>query len=114
MIRSIDARRAVIATGGSVVYREKAMRRLKEMGPVVYIHSGLDALRERIALNPERGIAMEAGQSLKDLYAERKELYERYSDFVCDSELSRPDECVSLIMSKIKGLEKKQGKYFHD
>lgn len=114
MILSIDACRSVIATGGSAVYREKAMVRLREMGPVVYIRCGLDSLRKRIALNPERGIAMEAGQSLEDLYRERKELYERYSDFVCDSELLRPDECASFIMGKTKGLEKKKGRYFHD
>ena len=34
---SIEAERCVIATGGSVVYRDSAMQHLKEIGTVVYL-----------------------------------------------------------------------------
>ena len=37
VVSSLRLQRTVIATGGSVVYRERCMRRLQEMGPIIYL-----------------------------------------------------------------------------
>ncbi len=77
---SICAEHTVIATGGSVVYGEAAMKHLKEIGTVVYLKVPLKELERRIKNFATRGIQMEQGQTLADLYAERIPLYQRYAD----------------------------------
>ena len=41
-VLSLDIKGTVIATGGSVVYSEKAMRHLKSGGTVIYLHLSLE------------------------------------------------------------------------
>ena len=76
----------VVATGGSVVYSERAMAHLKEGAVVVFLEVGLDALHTRLGDVAERGIVRRPDQSFADLYAERLPLYRRYADqtVVCD------------------------------
>lgn len=81
---SIEAEKAVIATGGSAVYSEKAMRHLKEIGTVVYLKLEYEPLSRRLGNLHNRGVVLRKGQTLMDLYAERSELYEKYADHIVD------------------------------
>lgn len=76
----------IIATGGSAVYSDAAMRHLGEIGRVVYLQINYDELKARLADFSERGVVMKGGigMSLRDLYDERKPLYEKYADIVVD------------------------------
>lgn len=85
-ILSLDISGTVIATGGSVVYSEKAMEHLKKMGKIIYLHLDYETMIERLG-NPEsRGIVLKKGSTLRDMYDERLPLYSRYADAVikCD------------------------------
>lgn len=95
-ICSLRASRTVIATGGSVVYRESAMKHLHSMGPVVCLDASLETIQKRIALNPQRGLVIATGQTIADLYAERIALYTKYADLHCDTSKS-PGECAAWI-----------------
>ena len=77
-------RRTVIAPGGSAVCREGTMAHLKELGPVVYLRVPMEELTSRIQNLATRGIAMEPGQTLADVLAQRAPLYERYADLTVD------------------------------
>lgn len=77
---SIECENTVIATGGSVVYGKEAMEHLKEIGTVVYLNVPLRELEKRLVNMATRGISMKEGQTLKDLFLERTELYEKYCD----------------------------------
>lgn len=77
---SMEARRTVIATGGSAVYGPKAMAHYKQIGTVVYLSLPLDEIRERLGDLNERGVTLREGQDLAGLYKERVPLYERYAD----------------------------------
>lgn len=81
---SIDASRTVIATGGSMVYGEAAMAHLKRIGKVVYLRVPLAELEHRVNNFETRGILMQEGQTLADIFAERTPLYERYADITVD------------------------------
>ena len=83
-IRTVDCRRTVIAPGGSAVCREGTMAHLKELGPVVYLRVPMEELTSRIQNLATRGIAMEPGQTLADVLAQRAPLYERYADLTVD------------------------------
>lgn len=74
---SIDTRKAVIATGGSVVYGTEAMEHLSEIGTVVYLELELPALSRRLGSLKQRGVVLKKGQTLKDLYNERTPLYKK-------------------------------------
>lgn len=77
---------AVIATGGSAVYGEAAMKALKENGRVYYLSLPIEEIEKRLVNIKTRGIAMRRGERIQDVYNERRVLYERYADFTvyCD------------------------------
>ncbi len=99
-ICSLRAGRCVIATGGSVVYRDAAMQHLKNLGPVVCLEAGLAVIQRRIAMNPKRGLVIAPGQTIADLYNERSELYNRYADLHCAA-TRPPDVCAEWIASHL-------------
>lgn len=78
----IDAENTILATGGSAVYSDAAMKRFADMGKIVYLEISYDSLLERLGDLQDRGVVMQGGDSmsLRDLYEERKPLYERYAD----------------------------------
>lgn len=78
----IEADNTIIATGGSAVYSDEAMAKLASMGTVVYLAISYESLVERLGDLHERGVVMKQGlsMSLKDLYDERRPLYEKFAD----------------------------------
>lgn len=91
----------VISTGGSAVYGDKAMAKLKENGTVVYLKVTPSELEKRIKNIHTRGIAMKEGTSISQLYDERATLYEKYADITVECDGKTAEECVDLI---VKGL----------
>ncbi len=91
----------VVATGGSAVYGENAMRNLKKNGITVYLKVNADELEKRICNIHTRGIAMKEGTTIAELYAERAPLYEKYADITVDCSNSTPEQCVDTITEKV-------------
>lgn len=100
---SIDTERAVIATGGSVVYHEGAMKHLKEIGLVVYLKVSYEELENRLGDLRERGVALKDGQTLGDLYTERTALYEKYADVVVEEDGKNIDETIDAVKEAVAG-----------
>jgi len=94
---TIMADKAVIATGGSVVYGKEAMAHLSEIGTIIYLRLSLGELENRLDDLVERGISMREGQTLADLYEERTPLYEKYADLTVDAEGLSLRETVMLV-----------------
>ena len=86
ILRDIEAERTVIATGGSAVYSDEAMRHLASIGRVVYLKISYEQLVTRLSDLQERGVVLKGGigMSLRELFDERKPLYERYADITVD------------------------------
>ena len=85
ILSKIDAENSVIATGGSAVYSDEAMKHLAEIGTVVYLKISYDQLVHRLSDLQERGVVLKGGigMSLKELY-ERLPLYEQYAGITVD------------------------------
>ncbi len=98
---SLEVERTVIATGGSAVYGERAMRHYKQIGTVVYLALPLENIRDRLGDLAERGVTLKDGQDLRDLYAERQPLYERYADIKVECKELSIREIVGKIASLI-------------
>ena len=92
---------SVISTGGSVVYSEKIMARLAAASAVVYLQAAFDTIEYRVSLAPQRGIASDGDQTLRDLYAERVPLYERYGEIVVDCDAASPKEIAATIAAQL-------------
>ena len=80
VVLSLHARHTVIATGGSVICSESAMRFLKKGGRVIHLDVPVIELERRLGDTALRGIAMHPGQSIRSLYEERRPLYEKHAD----------------------------------
>lgn len=91
----------VIATGGSAVYGEEAMKSLKENGVAVYLKVEPQELEKRINNIHTRGIAMKDGTTIAELYAERAPLYEKYADITVNCTSLTPEQCVDEIAKSI-------------
>ena len=91
----------VVATGGSAVYGEEAMEKLRENGTVVYLKLPVSELEKRLSNIHTRGVAMKKGETIADLYEKRRPLYEKYADITVDCYGLTAEECVEKIISLI-------------
>ena len=98
---ALDAENSIIATGGSVVYGEDAMRHLKDIGTVVYLKLSYEAIEDRLGDLHARGVTIQPGWTLRDLYNERVPLYEKWADVTVDCEHLRLREVVAYISRHI-------------
>ncbi len=104
---SIDVDESVIATGGSVVYGDEAMQHLKEIGKVVYLKLSYETISARLSNIKGRGVVLKDGQTLKDLYDERRVLYEKYADIILDVDGQDIEETVEKL-AKALDISKKR------
>ena len=97
------AERCVIATGGSAVYGERAMRHLKTLGKVVYLHISEKEVERRLGNIVLRGVVMrKKGETLAELYAERAPLYEAYADLTVNCDGQTLEQTVETIVSALR------------
>jgi shikimate kinase len=79
-VLALRCRDTVIATGGSVIYGERAMTRLRRGGTVVFLDVPLAELEPRLGCLDLRGVVRPPGVSVAELFAERRPLYRRWAD----------------------------------
>ena len=99
---SIDVDKSVIAPGGSAVYSDKAMKHFKEIGIVVYLYASYQTIKRRIRNPQKRGVVLKDAQTLKDLYDERKVLFEKYADVTISEEGCQIEETIENVLNTIE------------
>lgn len=99
---SIEAERAVIATGGSAVYGKEAMEHFKRTGIIVYLKCSYDALEKRLGDLKGRGVVLKDGQTLRDIYEERSVLYEKYADLIVVEDGRDIEGTLALVMENLR------------
>lgn len=92
----------VVSTGGSAVYSDAGMQRLKSLGKVVYLDVPLDELRRRIHNYDNRGIARRPDQSFEALFEERNTLYLRYADIDVQCAGKSIDQVLWEVIERLK------------
>ncbi len=97
-ICGVSPEHAVIATGGSAIYYEPAMRHLGEISEIIYLRLSLPEIDGRINNRATRGIALRKGQTLASLYEERVPLYEKYAHRIIDCDGKNPEEVLREIL----------------
>lgn len=96
---SLDVKNSVIATGGSVVYGKEAMEHLGQIGTIIYLQLPYEEIADRLGDLTKRGVAVQNGQSLLDLYEERIPLYEKYADITINCH----EKSIREIVAEIAG-----------
>jgi len=102
LVLDLWVRRCIVATGGSVVYSPRAMRKLQDIGPVVYLQADSGVIASRVAQHPYRGLVMREGQDLGQVLEERKPLYEAYTDLSVDTAQYGLQDCVEQIVRQLE------------
>ena len=101
----LEVRRTVIATGGSVVYSEVAMRHLQQLGRVVHLDLPLETLQRRVRNMDSRGLVLEAGETFAGLYELRMPLYRRYAELTIRCGDLSQEESAAAIEEKVCGTQ---------
>ncbi|BDQ33768.1 homoserine kinase [Pseudodesulfovibrio portus] len=101
LVARLNLTRTIISTGGSVIYGERAVTRLKELGPVVMLDIGEDTFIKRVGDAENRGLAIGPGKTMRDLYNERQPLYRAAADITVSTDMSTPGECVEAILQQV-------------
>lgn len=104
IILESELKNSVIATGGSVVYSEKAMNKLKEKGTIIYLDISLEEIKKRIGDIKSRGVVLTNGTTVDDIFNDRKALYEKYADFKIDCNNLTAEESVERIIVNLQSL----------
>lgn len=104
VISSIDAEKTVIATGGSAIYGKDAIAHLREIAWVVYLKLPYEEIEERLGDLHQRGITIEPGETLRDLYNQRVPLYEKYAHEIVDTQGLLLRESVAKIIETFKAI----------
>ena len=81
---SNSAHNTIIATGGSVVFGDGAMYHLSSIGTIVYLRASYETVASRVSDLKGRGVAMKPAQTLREIYEERKDLYEKFAEYIID------------------------------
>lgn len=101
LVSALNLTRTVISTGGSVIYGDRAVARLKELGPVVLLDIDEATFIERVGSGENRGLAIGPGKTMGDLYNERLPLYRKAADLTVRTDRLTPKECVERILNHI-------------
>ena len=101
-LSTLECERTIIATGGSAVYNEEAMKHLGENGVICYIKLSCGEIIKRVNNIKTRGIAMKHGKTIQDIYRERVPLYEKYADIIIEADNTGIEESIELIVSRLK------------
>lgn len=91
------------------------MDHLRRMGKVIYLHLEYETMCRRIQNLDSRGVVLQAGYTLQDMYKERLPLYRRYADAVikCDNNTVEQTGPADRPLRPIKGErngEEKEGR----
>lgn len=101
VVSGLECKNTVIATGGSVVFSEKAMNALKTNGIVVYLQVPLDDIKKRLNNITTRGIAMSPKDTIDEVFHQRLPLYKKYADITVNAADSCIEKAVEEIINQI-------------
>jgi len=100
-ILALQPKGHVVAPGGSVVYRPKAMAHLKANGVAIHLDIAVERLKRRLEDVDARGVVIAPGQTVASLYLERLPLYLAYADATVPTDDLTPDQVVGRVLDAL-------------
>jgi len=93
---------SIISPGGSICYCQKGMEHLRDISTVIYLKLDYPKLKRRLGNLTARGVVLQKGQSLRDLYKERTPLYEKYAHIVIDETGLTVEKTIKTILEALE------------
>jgi shikimate kinase len=100
---SLDCRRTVLSTGGSVIFSDAVREHLREIGLVVWLDVPLADIRARLTDLDTRGVVMWPGETVEIIHRQRRPLYERWAHLRVDCDGKLPDAIAAEIHAAMAG-----------
>lgn len=101
--KELNVDNTVIATGGSMVFSDDAMKNLLKNSKCVFIDVPLQEIKRRVKNIDTRGIAMEKEDTLDTLYQKRMPMYREYADVTVEvKQNSRIENVANKILDMLK------------
>ena len=100
VLLELSATHSIIATGGSVVYSQRGMEHLQDLGTLIYLDVPLEILKARVARDGPRGITRGPNQSYEDVYELRTPIYKRWAAITlkCEQASESPSQIADRIV----------------
>lgn len=99
----LDFDRLVFSPGGSIVYSDKAMEKIKNETKIFQLHLPVSEIRKRLGADIDsRGIVGLEERGLDGLFAERDVLYRSYADEIIDCEGLDKSDIVDLLSESFR------------
>jgi shikimate kinase len=100
LLSRFEGEGCVVSTGGSAVYHQRGMTNLKRRGTVLWLDVPLDELSRRLGDMEARGVVLAPGQTLAQLYDQRRPLYAKWADH----RLEAGQESLETTVARAKAL----------
>lgn len=99
----------VLATGGGAVLAEVNRQHLKSRGIVIYLHSDIKHLMERVRHDKNRPLLQTADPEakLREIMTIREPLYRETADIVINTGQQSIRSVINVILDKIKAFQGK-------
>ncbi len=101
-ILSLECENTVVATGGSAVFRDAAMQKLKRNGIIVFLDVSLETIKHRLNNIKTRGVAATKGKTVDDIFYERLPFYQKYADITVSLDGKSSEDAVGDILLALK------------
>lgn len=94
---------AIFSPGGSIVYSNKAMEKLRGETSVVYLERPFEVIAENLkGKECDRGIVGLAEKGLVGVFQEREPLYRRYAHFVLSCGSARAEDLIATVVALVR------------
>ena len=105
VLRKLDGSTgAIIVTGGGIVLRPENIKRLRELGTVVWLTVDLETLRGRLAHRKNRPLLQtpSSAETIAALLEQRRKFYEEAADLVVDTSRLDQREVAQAICDELQ------------
>lgn len=91
----------LFSPGGSLVYRDRAMKKVRRETTIVYLKVPLGVLKKRITNLETRAIVGFKKHGFEYLYKQRSPLYQKYADIMIFVKNEEPEAVKKILFRKI-------------
>ncbi len=97
----IELDHSVVSPGGSIIYHPDLMSYLKQRAVLVYLDTEFETIEKRIKNGEDRGIIGLNSHTIKEIFEERRPLYNKYADIVVQTTGKNPNELAEEIINSL-------------
>lgn len=106
---SINEKNAIITPGGSAIYYDDVMAHFRSLGKIVYLYAGIPVITERLGDFSSRGVVLQSGKTIKDMFDERIPLLEKYADIKINCNGNSFSKYQHIAIEKLRELIESSG-----